>query len=378
LIVHRDLKPENILLDRNCNVKISDFGFANIITPGEKFRSFCGSLLYAAPEILAGLPYSGPFVDLWSLGVILYTMVCGRQPFTGESPQEAIAKILNVQYEFPDYLSEDCRDLIRKLLVKEEKKRLPISAIRQHDWVNVGYLRPPPSYLRVSDYNAPVSSIYEEIMQQLTELGFHDTPEARKEILCGRKTQLVATYHALLNRLTHPKDAVVVPSPLKRSPSPLSRSPPKHTAVETRKRANSVDELKLPALNLKQSSPQPTSALSPRLRVISRQSKSATAIRRLASSPPKGETVEKSASPSPPLSPRSRLISSPTKSATTIRPLSSSPLKEIAEEPLLPLKEGDTSDFSELSAPRKDPWSAPVYGGPRLANANSGYLDILD
>jgi serine/threonine protein kinase len=75
LIVHRDLKPENILLDQNCNVKISDFGFANIITPGQKFRSFCGSLLYAAPEILSGHPYSGPYVDLWSLGVILYTMV---------------------------------------------------------------------------------------------------------------------------------------------------------------------------------------------------------------------------------------------------------------------------------------------------------------
>jgi serine/threonine protein kinase len=132
----------------------------------------------------------------------------------------------------------DCKDLIKKLLVKEEKQRLTISAVRQHSWVNIGYLRPPPSFLRDSEYATPVSSINEEVMQHLVELGFSDTPDTRKEILLGRKTQIVATYHALLNRLTQSSSTVSVPSPIKRSPSPQKSY---YSPETTRKRSNSID-----------------------------------------------------------------------------------------------------------------------------------------
>ncbi|TLD06858.1 Pkinase-domain-containing protein, partial [Venturia nashicola] len=77
-IVHRDLKPENLLLDDQLNVKIADFGLSNIMTDGNFLKTSCGSPNYAAPEVISGKLYAGPEVDVWSCGVILYVLLCGR------------------------------------------------------------------------------------------------------------------------------------------------------------------------------------------------------------------------------------------------------------------------------------------------------------
>ena len=92
-IVHRDLKPENVLLDDDLNVKIADFGLSNEIKDGDFLKTSCGSPNYAAPEVIRGGLYTGPEIDVWSAGVILYVMLCGRLPFEDEDVQALFTKI---------------------------------------------------------------------------------------------------------------------------------------------------------------------------------------------------------------------------------------------------------------------------------------------
>ena len=104
-IIHRDLKAENLLLDENMNVKIADFGFSNQFSPGQKLNTWCGSPPYAAPELFQGKEYSGPEVDIWSLGVVLYVFVCGSLPFDGSNLAKLRARVIAGKFQIPFYMS---------------------------------------------------------------------------------------------------------------------------------------------------------------------------------------------------------------------------------------------------------------------------------
>uniref|UniRef100_A0A6P4ET70 Serine/threonine-protein kinase par-1 n=1 Tax=Drosophila rhopaloa TaxID=1041015 RepID=A0A6P4ET70_DRORH len=138
-IVHRDLKAENLLLDQNMNMKIADFGFSNNFDLNAQLETFCGSPPYAAPELFKGRKYSGPEVDSWSLGVVLYTLVSGSLPFDGGTLNELRERVLRGKYRVPYYVSMDCEMLMRKFLVLNPSKRTTLSAVMSDKWINLGH-----------------------------------------------------------------------------------------------------------------------------------------------------------------------------------------------------------------------------------------------
>ena len=137
-IAHRDLKPENLLLTNNKIIKIIDFGLSNYFDGENNLITPCGSPCYASPEMVSGNDYNGFNIDIWATGIILFAMVCGYLPFENSDNDKLFAQILKAELNFPDHLSETCKDLINKILVTNPKKRINIEQIKKHDFYLIG------------------------------------------------------------------------------------------------------------------------------------------------------------------------------------------------------------------------------------------------
>ena len=143
-VAHRDLKPENVLMtsnDDDSDIRILDFGLSKILGPNEKCDEPYGTLTYCAPEIIVDEPYSKA-VDLWSLGIMTYLMVSGKLPFNSEDENEIARKVV---YDEPDYvrnpvwknISPECIDFIKRLLNKDQNKRMTIKGVLEHKWIKM-------------------------------------------------------------------------------------------------------------------------------------------------------------------------------------------------------------------------------------------------
>ncbi|EGR28347.1 protein kinase domain protein [Ichthyophthirius multifiliis] len=122
-VCHRDIKLENLLLDDDLNIKIIDFGFAVCSPHDRKLNSFCGTPSYMAPEIIKKVEYSGQKVDIWSCGIVLYILVCGKFPFKGYDEKDLYRKILKNNYQIPSFVDNQTKTLLKKLLSQNPEDR---------------------------------------------------------------------------------------------------------------------------------------------------------------------------------------------------------------------------------------------------------------
>ncbi|XP_037532615.1 serine/threonine-protein kinase MARK2 isoform X4 [Nematolebias whitei] len=208
-IVHRDLKAENLLLDADMNIKIADFGFSNEFTLGNKLDTFCGSPPYAAPELFQGKKYDGPEVDVWSLGVILYTLVSGSLPFDGQNLKELRERVLRGKYRIPFYMSTDCENLLKKFLILNPSKRGSLEQqIMRDRWMNVGYeedelkpyIEPQP------DYKDPRRT------EKMLRMGYSQE-EIQDSLVNQKYNEVMATYLLLDYRNSELDEGCLKPRP---------------------------------------------------------------------------------------------------------------------------------------------------------------------
>ena len=199
-VAHRDLKPENLLLDNDLNVKIADFGLSNLMLDGDFLKTSCGSPNYAAPEVISGMLYAGPEVDVWSCGVILYALLCGRLPFDEDSIPALFQKIKAGKYNLPSSLPAGPRDIIQRILVVDPMRRMTLAEVRATEWFQAGlppYLKMSPSQL-VDD-----KGVDEAVVKQVAgRLEGVDEEAVRAEVQAGENGQqhdISLAYNILLD-----------------------------------------------------------------------------------------------------------------------------------------------------------------------------------
>ncbi|KAJ3047661.1 MAP/microtubule affinity-regulating kinase 3 [Rhizophlyctis rosea] len=198
-VIHRDLKAENLLLDSELNVKIADFGFSNQFSPGQRLNTWCGSPPYAAPELFQGKEYSGPEVDIWSLGVVLYVLVCGALPFDGSTLPKLRMRVLSGKFKVPFYMSTDCERLIKRMLVLDPSKRITVEEIKRDKWFCEGYDMPSPSAPLPAQAPAITPELHNQVLVELEEIGL-DKEAVVKSLNEGIYDHLTATYYLIADK----------------------------------------------------------------------------------------------------------------------------------------------------------------------------------
>ncbi|KAF9966796.1 Protein kinase [Mortierella alpina] len=229
-IVHRDLKPENLLLDPSMNVKIADFGLSNIMTDGDFLKTSCGSPNYAAPEVISGKLYAGPEVDVWSCGVILYVMLCGRLPFDDDYIPLLFKKINGGIYSLPSFLSPETKYLLTSMLVVDPLKRITIAEIRQNAWFNVGlpeYLKPLPQ----GSTDDALCNLQEDIIVELMKKMNFSKETVVQALEERQNNQIKVAYQLVVDHRRMIENASQM-SPQKPFQSFLATSPPPWNVTE--------------------------------------------------------------------------------------------------------------------------------------------------
>ncbi|WKY04281.1 hypothetical protein Q1695_005347 [Nippostrongylus brasiliensis] len=225
---HRDLKPENLLLTEDLHLKVIDFGLcAKPSSLARPLDTCCGSPAYAAPELIAGKAYLGNEADIWSMGVLLYALLCGSLPFEDDSMQLLYRKIARGTYPEPEWLSPSSRALLRSMLQVNPQHRITVKQLLDHPWINYKYSQ-KLKWTSIYDKNV----VDEEVA---TELAFHhrkSLAEMTALIKEWKFDYLTATYYLLLQQKGRRRKIALPPPKPKPGESQVMASPTIHASLE--------------------------------------------------------------------------------------------------------------------------------------------------
>nr|XP_006818449.1 PREDICTED: serine/threonine-protein kinase MARK1-like [Saccoglossus kowalevskii] len=189
-IAHRDIKCDNILLDEKYNVKLTDFGFSTLMPRSGFMQTHCGSYVYTAPEILEGVKYDGQKADIWSMGVVLYSMLCGRLPFKDTDLTVLLAS-MRERVHFHNRVSKDCRDIVRAMLTLDPDRRITLEQLVSMDWLT------QPIDRSTLSHGSPAASLLsigstDSVIVAMTNLNAEHGLSCSQHVYKGAKPTLVS------------------------------------------------------------------------------------------------------------------------------------------------------------------------------------------
>jgi len=202
-VTHRDIKLENVLFADNKDIKMIDFGFSTVCQPGKRLKVFCGTPSYMAPEIVRRTEYEGKPVDMWSLGILLYALLCGCFPFRAKSYPDLYRRIARGTFAIPEELSASVKDLLRQFLTVDVSQRITASAAMRHSWLQVPLATSPDinklrleTPILISD--KPSDDIDEATLAELDKFGL-GKDEVIRLVLTKTHSSIASFYYLLLD-----------------------------------------------------------------------------------------------------------------------------------------------------------------------------------
>lgn len=206
---HRDLKPENLLIDEDQNLKLIDFGLCAKPKGGMDYHlmTCCGSPAYAAPELIQGKAYIGSEADIWSMGVLMYALMCGYLPFDDDNVMVLYKKIMRGKYEIPKWLSPGSVLLLSQMLQVDPKKRISVKHLLKHPWLMQGYHYPVEWYSK-----CPLGYMDEDCVTELSVYYKHSRESMSRLISEWDYDHTTATYLLLQTKKSRGKPVRLVRS----------------------------------------------------------------------------------------------------------------------------------------------------------------------